>query len=156
MTVSRRRFLRYGSLAAMAGILIELPFPALAQQESASSAGFEIPAAAKREAFWHYRRSTFEQRVGEIFTAEGARGALVELKLEQVTDYKPGRKTRITTTAGAETECFTLVFEASSDLSPLSTTHAIEHPVLGRFHLFLVRSDAGSRIYYQAIINRLK
>ncbi len=147
MTVSRRRFLKCGSLAAMAGILIEFPIRARAQQgvKSGSSTGFEIPADAKQEAFWYYKRSTFERYVGGIFTAPGARGAFVEMRLDRVTGYTPDPKTRVTTAAGHETDCFTLLFEASSDLSTLSTIHAIEHPALGRFHLFLVRSYVENR-----------
>lgn len=157
MPVSRRRFIKFGAMASVtAGFLS--PFNALAQKRIQSGPlmdYFEIPSEAKQVPFSYYRRATFEPYVGGIFTARDARGRIIKLKLVRIAAYAPDPRTRITTGTSRDTECFSLRFKASSALPPFSSIQKIEHPVLGSFDLFLIRSDKNGLINYEATINHL-
>ncbi len=159
MSVSRRSFIKSGAMAAVAaGFLLESPALTSAQKRVKSGPWknyFEIPAEARQAPFFHYKRATFEPLVGDIFTTHDAIGRVIQLKLDRVVGYAPAPATRITTATRRETESFSLLFEAESPLPPFSSIHVIEHPALGRFDLFLNRSDVRRRIYYQAIINNV-
>ena len=152
MSVSRRRFLRSGAMAAVAVGVLKSPVQALA---SKSQNYFQVPFAAGQNAGFHYARSAFEPYIGEIFKGHDELGMVVKLKLDRVTGYTPNPRTRITTAQPLRTDCFSLSFEASRELPPTSTTYAIEHPKLGTFSLFLKRADVKGQIYYEAVIHRL-
>lgn len=152
MSVSRRRFLRSGAMAAVtAGFLLE-PLVRVRGESKSIINHFGIAGGVP---LFNYGRSTFEPYIGGIFTARDAAGKAVKLRLGRVTGYTPNPRTRISTAKCLQTDCFSLFFEASRELPPTSSTHAIEHPKLGTFPLFLSRADVKGHIYYEAVIHRL-
>ena len=150
MSVSRRKFLRAGTIVALS---VGLPLKALGQKVSKDLDGNpfdhplpEIPydplSYYTRSAFTAYLNSTFRVQTGDLET--------VEVTLARVTDLQPDRSASFD-----GRECFSLVFQGGGVSLP-QYTYAIDHDALGSFQLFLVPGgglDNGEA--YVAIVNRL-
>ncbi|HEV8370197.1 MAG TPA: hypothetical protein VGQ39_19750 [Pyrinomonadaceae bacterium] len=102
-----------------------------------------------------FTRSTFDPYAGGLFQAPNARGELITLTLLNVTTYKTQRSTKISTKTSRETDCFSLLFKASSQLPPFTSIHTISHPALGTFDLFLTPRQFDGDWFYEAVINHL-
>jgi hypothetical protein len=135
MSISRRIFLKVGTIAAVAaGISMKPGLVVFGQDPDPLS---------------NYTMGTFTQYVDSIFTLRGS--ATVEVTLTKVKDTLPANSSR----AGGR-ESFVLVFRGGSVKLP-QDTYTIEHPALGKFKLFLVPSgaDENGAQGYVATINRL-
>lgn len=158
MSVSRRKFIRAGTLTALsAGLIFEGAQSVFAQKKVPDRPvlKFEVPPEAQENPILYYNHSTFEPYVGGSFFGRDARGRAIELKLLRVTRYKARAASRLSTAPARETESFSLTFDASAPLPPFTSIHVIEHAVLGKFDLFLQRSGDNGQIIYQAVINHL-
>jgi len=113
-----------------------------------------VPSEAQQNPILYYDRATFEPYIGGIFIGRDARGRAIELELLRVTENKPTSR-KITKGPSRETESFTLTFNASNALPEFTSIHVIEHPVLGKFDLFLQRAGDNSQVLYQAVITHL-
>lgn len=165
---TRRTFLRTGALAAIsAGIALSPARLAFGQdtKKPNPSRDFETPYESKLDPVFSYRKATFDPYVGGAFMARGKGGQKVTLTLVAVNEMRPSKGSRAAgasratertplTAKARPTESFTLVFRASGPLSELSTIHQLEHAALGKFSLFLSRSenDKGEETY-EAVIN---
>lgn len=165
MSVSRRRFIKSGTLTALtAGFIFKTGGLALGQNRKPlaptldyqnPTVDFPIPYEAQQNPVFSYKSSTFEPYVNGIFVARDARGRAIELKLVRVSVYKPARNTRIMTTTARETDCFSLLFSAPRSLPEFTSIHSIEHAALGKFDLFLKRSEDREQLFYEAVVNHL-
>jgi hypothetical protein len=158
MSVSRRKFIKSGTITALsAGLVFRAAESAFGQRGKAGRpiSKFEVPYEARQNPIIYYDHTTFQPYIGGTFIGRDARGRTVELRLLRVTEYKPITRTMITTGETRDTNSFSLTFSASRSLPPFTSIHAIEHPVLGKFDLFLQRSDDKGQIIYQAVINHL-
>ncbi len=158
MSVSRRKFIKSGTLTALsAGLIFKAGESAFGQKKTPDRPilKFEVPYEARQNPILYYNRATFEPYVDGTFIGRDARGRAIELKLLRVVEYKPNSRTRITTAGSRQTETFSLTFNASRSLPEFTSIHAIEHPVLGKFDLFLKHSGDNSQIIYEAVINHL-
>jgi hypothetical protein len=157
MSLSRRKFIKTGALTALsAGVIFKAAESAFGQSKAPrrTISKFDVPYEAQQNPILYYDRATFEPYVGGIFIGRDARGRAVELNLLRVTENKPTSRT-ITKGRSRETESFTLTFNASKALPEFTSIHVIEHPVLGKFDLFLQRTGDNSQILYQAVITHL-
>ena len=110
-----------------------------------------------RDPLFSFTRETFEPFIGGYFAALDARGETVSLKLVKVDSYAPQSQTKLTTRAAANTESFSLLFNAEGALPQLRSIHQIKHGALGDFNLFLCRRNGPNReIFYEAVFNRLR
>ena len=158
MSVSRRKFIKSGALSVLsAGLIFRVGETAFGQKRVPERpvSKFAVPLEAQANPILYYERATFEPYVGGIFIGRDSRGQAVELRLLRVTEYKPIPRLKITTGATRRTETFTLTFNASSSLPPFTSIHVIEHPVLGKFDLFLQRTADNTQLIYQAVVNHL-
>jgi uncharacterized protein DUF6916 len=141
MSISRRLFIRIGTVAAIAGSVSMRPdFVALGQK---------LVAPQQTGPLSFYTMATFLQYVNSVFILHGS--ATVEVVLTSVQDILPAETSR----AGGR-ESFILHFRGGSAQSG-QETFIVEHPALGTFALFLVPGDVddnGTRVYV-ATINRL-
>lgn len=140
MSVSRRFFIKAGTLAAIAaGISIKPGLVSLAQD-------LVNPGA---DPLANYTRATFVQYLNSIFTLRGPR--VVEVTLMKVEDTL---STQVSRAGGRES--FSLFFVGGSVPLP-QDTYTVEHPALGSFRLFVVPSgaDENGAQGYLAVINRL-
>lgn len=157
MSVSRRKFIKSGALTALsAGVIFKAAESAFAQKKPLRRAisKFDVPKEAQQNPILYYDRATFEPYVGGTFIGRDARGGAIELELLRVTGNKPTSRT-ITKGPSRDTESFTLTFNASKALPEFTSIHVIEHPVLGKFDLFLQRAGDNSQVLYQAVITHL-
>jgi hypothetical protein len=150
MSVSRRRFLRSGAISAVsAGLVLQSARSAFGG--NSTEPNLSAPYAGGRFVF-SYSRATFQPYVGSSFKVRLGRDS-VSLKLIDLVDYKTpsGRQMQAT-----GTESFVLAFRAPKALSHNSTTQRLEHPALGKFDLFMTGSTDRGRIFYTAVINRIR
>lgn len=156
--LSRRNFLRSGTLSALSvGLAVGAGHAVFGQNARQNPAlDFLIPDSAPRDALFYYSRAAFENAVGSTFTSPDSRGRMVNLTLDKVTPYKSNLKTKLTNNGARPTDSFALVFNAPRNLSPVSSIYKMNHPVLGKFDLFMtLRKTDGGTMFYDAVINHL-
>ena len=140
MVVSRRSFLKRGSLVILAaGIYSGSAGRIFANVQDDDAAPF------------NYAKATFLPHVSTVFQIFYPNSSkILTTTLVEVSDIGP-----VPDRKEAGRECFVLKFRGSETLLR-QDTYRIEHEVLGRFELFLVpagKNKQGS--YCQAVINRL-
>ncbi len=165
MPISRRNFLRSGTLSVLsAGLVLKSGVIAFGQgtkrsnlsQITRSAVGdFQVPAEAAKNPIIYYKRTTFEPYVGGTFTSRDALGNIIPMTLVSVTGYAPARATRIMMANPRTADSFTLLFRSPSELPPFTTIYVVEHPVLGKFDLFLKRSGTDGQVFYEAVVNHI-
>ncbi len=158
MSISRRFFLKSGTLTAVAAGVALSPSTIIFGQRRSQSAnlGFQIPLAAQQQPTYMFTRATFDPYVGGIFQAPNARGRMVNLTLLSATSNKPSTTTKLSTGKAIETDSFSLMFKADSQLPEFTSIHQISHPALGKFDLFLTpHPDAHGGMFYEAVFNHI-
>jgi hypothetical protein len=158
MPISRRFFVKSGTLAAIVAAVVLRPnLLALGQRHAQStSLGFQIPIEAQKQPTYMFTRATFDPYVGGIFQAPDARGKMVSLTLLSATTNKPSTKTKLSTSKAPETDSFSLMFKASRALPEFTSIHVVSHPSLGKFDLFLTpHPQEGGVMYYEAVFNHI-
>jgi hypothetical protein len=147
MVVSRRSFLKRGSLVLLAtGISL-----GSADRIFAHDTDFKYePVQDDDPAPFNYSKATFEPYVGNVFRIFYPDSSnAVTTTLVSVTDIGP-----VPDKKDKARECFMLKFRGTETLP--QNTYWIEHAQLGRFQLFLVPGGKNKQgTYHQAVINRL-
>jgi hypothetical protein len=153
MSLSRRKFLRSSTVAALFASLALHPLKT-AFAQSASTAGspyHQIPQEAKRDRVFYFTKSAFKPHLNTDFVVRA--GVIVTtLRLIEVEDCG-AKDDEARDGAG---ECFSLTFRADRTLSDLRTIHVFEHAALAEFNLFvsetkMLKDPEG--LYYVAVIN---
>jgi hypothetical protein len=156
MTLSRRNFLRAGTVSALlAGLNLSPSKLVFGQTKSRSAGVFAVPYEAKTEPTYYFTRQSFAPYVGSTFRlTTRAKGVAFDLTLLSVFDFQAQASARKSKTPAGE--CFALTFRAGERETVSQGTYRFSHAALGRFSLFVVptRSDAGGTIY-EAVINHL-
>lgn len=168
MNTPRRSFLRTATLTAVGAALAagnsRLSFGQKRGQPVGTAAGlpdgtagFPIPLEAQKDIIFYSSYSTFAPYINSIFTARGADGSVVELKLLRVTQYVPQANTRISTRASRYyTDCCSLMFRASGPLPSFASIASLHHAALGKLDLFLTpHGEDADGFYYEAVINHI-
>ena len=147
MSISRRKFLRAGTLVALSAAL---PISVFGQNRKDNDGNPVDQQPIQLDPLAHYTRSAFSSYVNSIFQLYTGY-SVVEVALVEVKDLMPAAST-----AANGRECFSLLFRGGSVALP-QNTYRIDHPSLGSFKLFLVPGspdDVGAQSYV-AIINRI-
>lgn len=159
MSVSRRKFMKSGTLTALsAGFTLSTFGLGFAQKskQGGPTVDRKIPIKG-RFPLGYYTRESFQPYIGSIFQAPNALGKMISLTLISVTAYQPQTKTKIATKTAPESDSFSLTFKTSRRLPQFTSIHKISHPALGKFDLFLTPRETGDgAIYYEAVFNRLR
>lgn len=154
MNLSRRTFIRSGSVAFCTYLCLINPLTTAARQQKRLGElkeKYEIPYEAKLDPVYHYTRATFEPHLNTPFYVH-AGVKTSTLTLIEIEDC--GKRTK-----GVSGECFSLLFRASEKLSFVQTIYNLEHAALGVFSLFLTQTRIGrdpEGLYYVAIINHMR
>jgi uncharacterized protein DUF6916 len=159
MSVSRRKFMKSGTLTALtAGFTLSTFGLGFAQKSKQGGPSVDRKSPIKsRDPLGYYTCETFEPYIGSIFQAPNALGKMVSLTLMSVTPYQPQAKTKIATKTAAGSDSFSLTFKASKRLPQFTSIYKVSHPALGKFDLFLKPYEtADGTIYYEAVFNRLR
>jgi hypothetical protein len=151
LSISRRKFLRGGTLVALAAAVpLNSAMAVMGQQIGVVGNQIDLsPQAADPLA--NYTKATFQQYLNSIFRLSGGIYKPVDVTLLSVTDMLPAN-------APVEPgkECFTLLFRGDTIALPQGT-YTVDHAALGRFALFVVPvgADDNGVQGYLATINRL-
>lgn len=152
MVVSRRVFIKRGSLLVSAGVFLDsasrifgrdtdLQSPAQTQNDPMPKGNTPAP--------FNYSKATFTPFVNTVFRIYPDASKAVILTLVSIGNIGPVPDRE---TIGRQ--CFVLKFRGTEALR--QNTYRLEHPVLGRFELFLVPAGKHKKdVYFQAVINRL-
>ena len=146
MSVSRRRFLKAG--AVMSAALVLKPSSFVFGRNSQWSNNSINSGEDHR-----YRREMFEPYIGDVFRVRVGK-QMVDLKLVALEDSKPASPS-ITTGKTARTDCFSLRFQARTQLPGTGRMHSLKHTQLGGFDLFMIQSKEGATFQHTAVINQL-
>jgi hypothetical protein len=159
MTISRRNFLREGTLVGLSTIATLSLAKAAFGQESISlrprSGITPLPDDIVKEPLYKLTKALFTGLVYTTFTFNHPTRGKIETYLKSVEDLTP-KIFQITAKAGSGIECFNLVFACQSDIELGQGTYTIDHTKIGRFDLFIVPGT--KQRYgrdYGALINRL-
>jgi hypothetical protein len=142
MSLSRRKFLRAGTLVAISA---SIPSRSLAARTVSQLSSF-LPAGNQLV----LNRESFSRHLNTKFSFAHKQLQGVSVKLIEVNDLTPK------TMAAAGKECFAVVFIGPSNASLRQETYAVTHESLGRFDMLVVPIASHSEgVYYEAIFNRL-
>ncbi|MEP6819614.1 MAG: hypothetical protein ABJA18_08775 [bacterium] len=156
MAISRRFFLKSGSLTAIVAGVVLRPNLLAFGRTLATRLGYQIPIRAQQQPTFMFTRATFDPYVGGIFQTPDARGGMVSLTLLSATSNTPLDSLKLSTATARETDCFSLMFKAARALPESRSIHQISHPALGKFNLFLTpRQQAGGGMGYEAVFNHI-
>ncbi len=149
MLISRRTFMRAGTLAALFAGVPLATVNVLGQKIHKSPDDNPVDQAAQiYGALSNYTKATFVSYINSVFVfrAPGIRKD-IEVTLSQVSDMK----------AAPGGECFSLLFRGGGGPALRQNTYTVEHAALGTFKLFLVPvgTDDNGAQGYLATINRL-
>lgn len=146
MSISRRKFLRAGSMVALAAAI---PVSVLGQSWKDKDSN-PVDQGAQPDPLAHYNEAAFNSYLNSIFQVYTGR-SIEEVQLVRVKSLPGGGPA-----APAGGESFSLLFVGGSKAFEQGT-YRIDHPSLGTFRLFLVPSgaDAVGAQSYIATINRI-
>ncbi len=147
MSISRRGFLRVGSMFGVAAI-IPSGINGIAFADSTGDATFS--AAANRLS--KMTLSKFVAQVNTTFRFKLKKVGWVDFQLIETTDLKPLSAQGST---DDNSECFFLLFEGPADLPLTQETYTVKHSELGKFQIFVVPSANNGGLKYEAHFNRL-
>lgn len=154
--LSRRNFLRSGTRTVLSIGLAVGAGQSVFGQSPARNADLDspVPDTVREQPGFYYGRTAFENALGSTFTSPDARGRNVNLKLVSVKGFESNPDTKMMTTKARSTDAFALSFNASRALPGVTTIYALDHPVLGKFDLFMtLRKRADGAIFYDATVN---
>jgi hypothetical protein len=139
MATSRRKFLKTGTLVALAG---GLPLKGTAMSFAGGSSLFNFTSSNPGSLL---NMNAFKRCLQTNFLLTSSiKSATV--KLVEVGDYRKGISKR------SDKECFSLLFTASKGVSLRQDTYAVKHDWLGEFNMLVVPVGG---TYYEAVFNRL-
>ncbi len=149
MLISRRTFMRAGTLAALFAGVPLATVNVLGQRIHPSPDESPVDQASQaNDPLSNYTKATFVSYINSVFVfrAPGVRKD-IEVTLMQVSDM----------TAAPGGECFSLLLRGGGGPALQQGTYTVEHAALGTFKLFLVPvgTDDNGAQGYLATINRL-
>jgi hypothetical protein len=174
MSVSRRKFIKSGTLGALsAGLTLSAFGSGFAQKTKQEGSVVDqkspnvdrkipivdrkIPVKVEQDPLAYYKIEAFEPYIGSIFQAPDAQGRMVSLTLVSVIPYQPRKKSKVASkTVVSATDSFSLTFQSTQRLPPFTSIHKMSHPALGNFDLFLKPYEKDGTMYYEAVFNRLR
>ena len=148
MSVSRRRFLQAGAVMS-AALFFKPGTLVFGSQNSLWSSANSTHASPAHM----YRREVFEPYIGDVFSVRVGK-QMVELKLVGLEDVSPASR-GITTGKVAQTECFSMRFQAARPLPSTAASRKLNHSKLGSFDLFMSQSKQRGKFLQTAIVNHV-
>jgi hypothetical protein len=146
MSLSRRKFLRAGTLVAVsAGI----PMKTLVASTFGQPSSF-LPTNNRLNAGSFLSRESFSRQLNTKFSFGHKEVEGVSVKLIEVNDLTPK------TMAASGRECFGVVFLGPRNAPLGQETYTVTHESMGRFAMLVVPTASRREgVYYEAIFNRL-
>ncbi len=154
MSISRRNFIKIGSVSAVLLAGTSLGIEAAGFGKSGYSDGFSIPPEVYGDSLFSYRAETFKKLVGAEFSLQTEEFAETAVLTEIMENSFVSRKILKGKYIEPE-ETFILSFRVPA-ADQQQATYTMFHPELGKFDLLLVpaTNDKGENLL-NAVINRL-
>ena len=150
MSLSRRKFLRAGTLVALAA---GIPTKTLLA-ETLGEPMPQLPGYRDLRADFTLNREAFVRSLNTSFSFVHGDAKPVAVKLVEVNDATPKAKRSQGRATGKE--CFTAVFLGTSSAPLRQETYAVTHESLGKFSMLVVPvARTAEGCYYEAVFNRL-
>ena len=155
MGVSRRKFLRAGTIASLSAIIpLKSVVSAFGQQPDAGQHGeFKVPLQGQpderltEDTFSRYLHSEFRIHTSPLTAITVA---LVKVKRSEVSTAKTNAKT-------AKLDSFSVFVRGPTQFVLESNTYRVTHDQMGSFDLFISPVDDGKKEQiYQAVFNRFQ
>jgi hypothetical protein len=154
MTVSRRKFLKAGTMLSLSAVI---PLKsAFAQQQSAErNELFKVPDDLQADQFDRFTEESFSRYLNTQFRVYTSPLTAVSFELikvkrwERSPDEKSAHNTKL--------DCFSVVFRGPRNVALESGTYKVEHDQMGTFELFISPVDERKKQRrYQAVFNHLQ
>jgi hypothetical protein len=161
MSVSRRRFMKAGVVAAACAVIPAKS--ALGREGLATRKGsmLALPQQSSKidpNQLGYYTEASFAPYLNTQFRVYLDRADTRALKLLEVSDYFAAvPRSTARASSSPNTECFSLLLTAPPGKPFEQDTYLIEHEALGNFYLFLVPVSAQGKTalnYYEAVVYR--
>ncbi|MEO8436272.1 MAG: hypothetical protein ABI596_15325 [Pyrinomonadaceae bacterium] len=150
MSLSRRKFLRAGTLVALAA---GIPAKAVLA-ETLVVPNSPLPAYPNFRAALSLNREAFSRCLNTRFSFVHGEATPVAVKLIEVNDLTPNANRPSAEATGKE--CFAAVFIGSHNAPLRQETYTVTHESLGRFSMLVVPVASNKEgLYYEAVFNRL-
>lgn len=157
MNLTRRRFLRAGSMMGLAAIVRGAYAPLAfgqSKQQLGTGIGTVVPKQVLTDPLYNLTSAMFRENLNTKFAFSLGGVKLCYLGLIQVDDLNPPE---VRTPLMNGRECFSLVFQGPRNLPLRSDMYTIEQSKMGKFQLTIVpgKTNDPSGLHYEAVINRL-
>ena len=148
MAVNRRKFLKTGSIVAIAASLpIKVAANALEKTNKPTNAVATPPPPVS--AIPGFSMESFAKHLNSKFIVSDSNAKRTVMKLTEIKNWKKDSNN----TRG---ECFSLVFSTMNRNELRQNTYAFQHRTLGSFELLVVPAGKnGNTYHYEALFNRL-
>jgi hypothetical protein len=148
MSVSRRKFLRAGTLVA---ITAGFPLKSLVAKTLRQPNSF-LPTNSPRNTGLQLNREIFSRHLNTEFSFSHHAVGVGTVKLIEVNSF--AQKTTLKAADGKE--CFALVFTGSRSAPLRQETYNVTHESIGKFAMLVVPIGMNNKVvYYEAVFNRL-
>lgn len=154
MSISRRKFLQVGAVAAVAaGTPLSIAASAIAAKSSTASSLKASTKAASSISINHMSKAQFASQLNTTFFIRSTGAHELPVQLIELEDRVPEPLQDAAALRGKE--CFSLAFRGPAK-NINQDTYRVRHTTLGEFDLFIgaVKNKKHGRIY-EAIINHL-
>ena len=151
MAVSRRKFLKAGSIVILAA---GIPLKVVAGK-SPDPHGTKVNSASSFGCTDLLTHALLSAQLNTMFRVVQGGSEVVKIELREVNDLRTATVKRSAAMAGRE--CFSTIFVGSSRTPLKQNTYAVEHPALGNFSILLVPigQNRHGPMVYEAVFNRL-
>lgn len=153
MTVSRRKFLKTGTMVGLAAVI---PMKsAFAQTEAGKQELFKVPAESQADLLDRFlNEETFSLYVNTRFRVHTSPFTAINLELINVKRWEQSSKAP--SAGSAKLDCFSVVFRGPRNVVLESRTYRVDHDQMGSFDLFIAPVDDHKKLRrYQAVFNRV-
>lgn len=141
MSVSRRKFMKAGTIAALSCVI-----PSTSMSVFGQSA--KQPSVTPVDALSKLKQSDFEGQLYTSFNIRLSKTSVLKAELYQVEESKEGGVVVL--------DNYSLVFRGVHATRLRQNTYRFEHTKLGAFDLFIVPAGSqGNMKFYRAVINRI-
>jgi hypothetical protein len=150
MAVSRRKFLKAGSLVILAA---GIPLKVVAGK-SPDPLGTKALLAGSLGRTDLLTQATLSAQLNTTFRVAEGSSQVVKIALTEVNDLRTATVKKSAAMTGKE--CFSLIFVGPSQTPLRQNTYAVEHAALGKFSVLLVPvGHKRQGLIYEAVFNRL-
>lgn len=153
MTVSRRKFLKAGTMVSLAAV-IPVKSSFARQSGGGQQELFRIPAGSHADPLDILTEETFSLYVNTQFRIYTSPLTVIKVELIKVKRWEHPSQPK--SANAPQLDCFSVVFRGPRNVALDSRTYKVEHDQMGSFEIFISPVDDRKKLRrYQAVFNRV-